>query len=137
MYRQQRVDQQHNFEKAASWFRKAADQGMAHAQYALGQMYLNGEGVQQSVEEAVHWYNLAAQQGLMEAQADLGYLYAKRENKVPEDYLIAYQWLALSAQQGDRMAPGDLKNLMETMTPEQIEKAKKRVNDWNRNHSQK
>jgi len=136
LYRQERGGEK-NVGKALMWFQKAADQGMPHAQYALGQMYLNGEGLQQNVEQAVHWYTLAANQGLMEAQADLGFLYAKRENKVPEDYLLGYQWLALSAQQGDRMAPGDLKNLMETMTPDQIKEAKKRVEAWNKKHPPK
>ncbi len=126
LYRQGRGDQ-NDIEKAVGWFQKAADQGMAPAQYALGQMYLNGEGLEQSVVKAVEWYTRAAAQGLLEAQADLGYLYASREDKVPEDFLIAYKWLTLAAQKGDRIAKKDLEKLEVTMTSEQIEKAKELV----------
>ena len=42
--------------------RLAADQGKAEAQFALGLMYNEGEGVAQSKEEAVKWCRLAADQ---------------------------------------------------------------------------
>ena len=112
---------------AAVWFQKAAGQGMAPAQYALGQMYLNGEGVEQNVAKAVEWYTHAATQGLLEAQGDLGFLYATREDKVPQDFLIAYKWLSLAAQKGDRIAKKDLEKLAATMTNNQIEEAKELV----------
>lgn len=133
LYRQGRGGKR-NIEKAVSWFLKAANQGVAPAQYALGQIYLNGEGVQQDVEQAVLWYTRASDQGLLEAQADLGYLYAKRENKVPQDYLIAYKWLELAAQQGDRMAPRDLEDVKKEMSPDQIEKAEQLVQEWKQKH---
>ena len=72
---------------------------MAPAQYALGQMYLNGEGVEQNVAKRLNGIR-AATQGLLEAQADLGFLYATREDKVPQDFLIAYKWLSLAAKRG-------------------------------------
>ena len=93
-----------------------------------------GKGFSKTLNRLVQWYTRAAEQGLLEAQADLGYLYAKRENKVPEDYLIAYKWLTLAIQQGDRMAPRDLENLKKDMTPDQIEKADKLVQEWNQKH---
>ena len=40
--------------------RLAADQGDAGAQYNLGNMYANGEGVPQDDAEAVRWYRLGA-----------------------------------------------------------------------------
>jgi TPR repeat protein len=112
---------------AVVWFEKAADQGMAPAQYALGQMYLNGEGVEQSVNKAVELYTHAANQGLLEAQADLGFLYATREDKVPQDFLFAYKWLSLAAQKGDKIAKTDLVKLVATMTNDQIAEAKELV----------
>jgi TPR repeat protein len=39
--------------EAAKWFRKAADQGYAPAQYNLGLLYLSGQGVAQSNLEAL------------------------------------------------------------------------------------
>ena len=44
-----------------------ADQGHAYAQYNLGWMYANGEGVPEDDAEAVRWLRLAADQGLAEA----------------------------------------------------------------------
>ena len=127
LYREGRGDP-NQVKLAVVWFKKAADQGMATAQYALGQMYLNGEGVEQSVVKAVELYTQAAKQGLLEAQADLGYLYASRKDKVPQDFLIAYKWLSLASQKGDKIAKKDLEKLVSTMTFDQIEEAKKLVN---------
>ena len=42
-----------DFQKAAEWYQKAAEQGHAKAQFNLGVMYANGEGVSQNYEEAV------------------------------------------------------------------------------------
>ena len=55
--------------------RQAADQGDAEAQYNLGLMYDNGEGVLQDDAEAVKWYRLAAEQGRADAQLLLGNMY--------------------------------------------------------------
>ena len=41
----------------------AAEQGYAPAQYNLGVMYANGEGVAKNDEQAVKWYRKAAEQG--------------------------------------------------------------------------
>ena len=45
------------------WYTLAAEQGEASAQYNLGFMYNNGEGVPQDDKTAVKWYTLAAEQG--------------------------------------------------------------------------
>ena len=49
--------------EAAKWYRKAAEQGLAGAQYCLGACYNNGEGVEQDFEEAAKWFRKAAEQG--------------------------------------------------------------------------
>ena len=51
--------------KAASWYRKAADQGDSKAQFALGIMYANGQGVPKDEVEAVRWYRKAAERGTL------------------------------------------------------------------------
>jgi TPR repeat protein len=51
------VPQDHT--KAAKWFRKAAEQGDAQAQYNLGLMYDKGQGVPQNYILAHMWFNLA------------------------------------------------------------------------------
>ena len=51
--------------------RQAADQGDAEAQYNLGVIYNNGEGVPKDDAEAVRWFQLAAEQGYAKAQFEL------------------------------------------------------------------
>ena len=46
--------------EAIRWFRMAAAQGFARAQYNLGFMYADGLGVPQDAAEAVRWFRLAA-----------------------------------------------------------------------------
>ena len=48
-----------------------AQRGDANAQYNLGWMYANGEGVPEDDTEAVKWYRLAAEKGHASAQANL------------------------------------------------------------------
>ena len=64
--------------------RQAAEQGEAKAQYNLGVMYAEGEGVPEDDRKAVKWYRKAAEQGNAPAQYNLGVKYAKGEG-VPED----------------------------------------------------
>ncbi|MDO5357057.1 MAG: tetratricopeptide repeat protein, partial [Conchiformibius sp.] len=62
-------------EQAVAWFRKAAEQGMADAQFNLGMMYEHGEGVAQDDEQAVAWFRKAAEQGNALGQTSLGVMY--------------------------------------------------------------
>ena len=62
-------------QEAVVWFRRAADQGHAMAQFTLGRMYYLGEdlgeGVAKDEKEAVVWLRRAADQGYAEAKAAL------------------------------------------------------------------
>ena len=57
--------------EAVRWYRLAAEQGHASAQFNLGLMYDKGEGVPQDDAEAVRWFRLAAEQGNAWAQKRL------------------------------------------------------------------
>ena len=76
-----------------------AEQGHAGAQFFLGVMYVEGQGVPQDDAEAVKWYRLAAEQGHVAAQGALGEMYANGRG-VPEDDAEAVQWTRLAAGQG-------------------------------------
>ena len=52
-----------NYEEAAQWFLKAAEQGNRDAQYNLGIMHKQGRGVVQNYAEAYKWLHLAALNG--------------------------------------------------------------------------
>ena len=79
---------------AAKLMRVAADQGKAKAQYNLGLMYEDGQGVTQDYKEAVNWYRLSADQGDADAQYNLGLMYANGQG-VTQDYKEAVKWLSL------------------------------------------
>lgn len=46
-----------------TWFRKAAEQNNADAQYRLGACYANGMGVARNQVEALKWIRKSAAQG--------------------------------------------------------------------------
>ena len=52
-----------SYAEAAKWYRKAAEQGDADAQFLLGVMYHEGHGVERSDAEAAKWWRRAAEQG--------------------------------------------------------------------------
>ena len=52
-----------DYKEAVRWFRKAAEQGDAEAQYNLGAMYDIGQGVVQDYTRAHMWMNIAASSG--------------------------------------------------------------------------
>ena len=52
-----------DYAEAVKWYRKAAEQGDAVAQYNLGVMYKKGDGVPQDYVQAHVWFNLAAAKG--------------------------------------------------------------------------
>jgi TPR repeat protein len=54
-----------------SWYRKAADQGEARAQFSFGALYERGLGVAQDSAQAKAWYTKAADQGNAGAKAAL------------------------------------------------------------------
>ena len=76
-----------------------AEQGDASAQFSLGVMYANGEGVLKDEAEAVRWYRLAAEQGHADAQFNLGVMYANGRG-VLKDEAEAVRWSRLAAEQG-------------------------------------
>ncbi len=113
-----------DFAEAVKWFRKAADQGYAEAQFGLGSAYATGEGVPKDSTEAVKWFRKAADQGLAPAQAFLGGMYVKGDG-VPKDDVEAYKWLNLAAGAGEPEA-AQLRQMMEAqMTAAQIAEAQR------------
>ena len=60
-----------DFAEAVKWFRKAAEQGLAPAQFRLGCLYDDGKGVEKDRQEAIKWWRKAAKQGNADAQKKL------------------------------------------------------------------
>jgi uncharacterized protein len=118
-----------DYVEAARWYRMAADQGEAGAQFILGTMYEMGRGVRQDHGEAVRLWRKAAEQGLVFAQLDLGQLYESGWG-VQQDYVLAHMWFNLSAAQGNQEAAKRRDDLATQMTPAQIAKAQQLAREW-------
>ena len=84
-------------------WRPLAEQGIADAQFNLGQLYANGQGVPQDYVRARQWYEKAAVQGEVLAQFNMGVIYGNGKG-VPKDYQLALSWFRRSANQGNARA---------------------------------
>ncbi|MGB5063744.1 MAG: tetratricopeptide repeat protein [Candidatus Competibacter sp.] len=113
--------------------RPLAEQGFAFAQFNLGVLYDNGQGLPQDDAQAIAWYRKAAEQGLPQAQVNLGIMYEQGEG-VSADKVEAYFWYALADSQGDGQAPQAKRDIAEQMTPAQIEEAERRVKAFKASH---
>lgn len=92
-----------DYATALRLWRPLANQGVAQAQFNLGSMYQNGDGVAQSYVEAVKWYRLAADQGHAVAQNNLGLMYRDGQG-VTNDYAEAAKWFRIAADKENREA---------------------------------
>ena len=116
--------------QAFNYFGKAADQGDARAQTALGWMYADGqEGTPQDFAQAGHWFGKAAEQGNAYAQANLSWLYANGQG-VAQDDTKALMWstLALAHAEDDatrELAASIRDAVAAKMTPDQVAEAKR------------
>lgn len=114
-------------ERAAKWFRKAADDGNALAQYWLGLSYLLGLGVENSYPKARELFLDAAEEGLSAAQNKLGELAGNpfMDKKLfPEK--SAESWFAKAAAQGH----GEAADMLSLLHAEKQDMAKAAF--WNR-----
>lgn len=96
-----------DFTAALREWRPLAEEGDARAQYYLGIMHANGEGVPENDRQAAYWFQKSARQGNSQSQYHLGAMYANGEG-VPEDDPQAVYWFRKSAKQGDARAQFNL-----------------------------
>ena len=122
-----------DYAQAAAWWRKAADQGYAAAQRALGWTYEVGQGVAQDYAQAVAWFRKAADQADAPAEGSLGEMYRDGLG-VPQDYVRAQMWFNLAASRSDdatrQMAVKVRDELAAKMTPAQIAEAQRLAREW-------
>ncbi|MCR5258050.1 MAG: sel1 repeat family protein [Desulfovibrio sp.] len=87
------------FEKALSWYMRAASQGNKYAQHNLGMMHELGRGVPQDFAKALSWYRRAAVKGCAYAQYALGAMHDNGRG-VPQDSAKAFSCFRQAALQG-------------------------------------
>ncbi|ACE06450.1 hypothetical protein Aasi_1107 [Candidatus Amoebophilus asiaticus 5a2] len=99
------------FHQSFCWLKKAADQGNAHAQLALGRDFYAPDCIYEDYERMAAYYAQAAKQGHQESQFLLGNLY----HYGPESQIDDYKWCGfyetlIQAKAGDVEAQSELEN---------------------------
>ena len=84
---------------ALTRLKKAAEKGNAEAQFELGRIYGNGDGVPQDYQAAIGWLEKAARQNHAKAQESLGSIYANGVG-VKQDFSSARSWYMKAAGNG-------------------------------------
>ena len=84
-----------DYAAALDWFDKAALQADGEAQYYLGLMHRNGEGVRRDRAESLRWYLLSVKKHYVPAFLALATIYMKGEG-VPENQPDGAMYLALA-----------------------------------------
>jgi uncharacterized protein len=118
-----------DYVKAYKEFKESAALGNASAQYRLGSMYDEGQGMPKDSTEAANWYRRAADQGNASAQYSLGLMYARGDG-VPKDYFLAYMWFDLAAAQGNDRARKYKNTCATQLTLSQIAEAERLAREW-------
>ena len=111
-----------DYATALKEFRPLAEQGYASAQFLLGYMYANGQGVPQEYKTAVKWYTLAAEQGNANAQFNLGELYYSGKG-VLQDKVYSHMWQNIAASNGNENAAKNRDLTAKEMTSQQLAEA--------------
>ena len=86
-------------EQAAFWLTRAAEQGLAPAQYRLGTLFEKGQGVPENPTRARSWYERAAQQGNVKALHNLAVMQAEGAGGA-QDFAAAARSFEVAAKAG-------------------------------------
>lgn len=88
-----------NYAEAYCLWKPLAAAGHGEAQYHLGWLYANGNGLAVDVATAIDWWQRAAEQGHADAQFAVALAYTTGEG-VRKDLATALHWYLTAARQG-------------------------------------
>lgn len=87
-----------NSVEALKWYRQAAGNGHAQAQYLMGKIYHSGKEVPEDHSQAVKWWRKASEQGHPESQFNLGVM-CFHGHGTHKDYVESAKWFRECAMQ--------------------------------------
>ena len=102
-------------------YKKATQQNDAEAQFYLGRMYYNGQGVKKDFTKAKEWFEKATEQHNMTAQAFLGGMYWNGDG-VDKNRQKGKELIEESALSGDPMGQFNFGVLYEEADPQKTYK---------------
>jgi TPR repeat protein len=118
-----------DFAQAFAIFLPLAEQGHARAQFSLGLLYDEGEGVPADAAKAAYWYRKAAEQGHREAQFNLGQMCSVGHG-LPKDLQQAYFWWILASSDGDEEATRNRDKAGAQLPPAERERIRAEAGKW-------
>ena len=84
---------------ALGYYQPLAEQGEPYAQLTIGEMYMEGAGVEQDLIQAYAWFAVALHQGVDEAEAIINHLLGKlseddqhQAKAIAEHYIQHYSY---------------------------------------------
>lgn len=89
-----------DYAQAYCAWRPLAEGGLSEAQYQIGWLYANGNGLAVDVERALAWWVRAAEQGHADAQFAIGLAYTTGEGGIRRDLDEAVRWYLAAARHG-------------------------------------
>ncbi|NJD23922.1 MAG: sel1 repeat family protein [Betaproteobacteria bacterium] len=118
-----------DFTLAFKIFHPLAERGDARAQFSLGILYDEGEGLPADAAKAAYWYRKAAEQGHREAQFNVGQMYSVGHG-VAKDLQQAYFWWILASGSGDEEATNNRDRAGQQLPPAEREKIRAEAARW-------
>jgi len=123
-----------DYGRARIMLKPLAQSGDIRAQFLLGRIYSEGEGVLKNDAEGIKWYSLAAYSGDIVSQLALGTMYVNGRG-VPQDFVQAYGWFTIVSQNGSRDMVNqalEVRDLIEQMmSTQEIKEAEGFAASWN------
>jgi len=125
-----------DYAQAEHWYLKAAGQNHALAQFNLGVMHANGQGLPRDRAKSLMWIQRAADLGDAAAQYRLGCSHQRDirdglPENAAESRLNAYKWLRLAADQGYLGAETACETVNMEMSCEDVVEGVRRVTAFN------
>jgi uncharacterized protein len=121
--------QKGDYVTAIKEWRPLADNGDPLAQFNLGLLYYEGQGVPQDYAQAASWFRRAADQDYTKAQHNLGAMYGSGKG-VKRDFVQAYMWLNICGAKGDSGCVDQRDLLAQKLKGKQLAAAQRLASEW-------
>lgn len=122
-----------NYKEAIKWTKRAAEEGMREAEFALGSYFDQGIGVEQNSKKALSYYELAASKKYGPAMINLAFMYSEGKG-VERDLRHVYKWSLLASEQGMTRADSELEELERRLDDKSLGEASAMADEWRQTH---
>lgn len=118
--------QKEEYYEASEVCRAMAEKGDMNAQFSLGVLYYQGNGVMSDLSQSQKWIRKAAQKNHNQAQYNLGIMLANGHGS-SANLVEAYAWLKISSDNGYSAATDSMKQLGEELSSDEKNKADEKI----------